>query len=204
MDRKPHWENIYEKKADQDVSWFEPLPAMSLRMLDAAGMTPDSCIVDVGGGSSQLIDRLLERGVRCLTVLDVSGAALRRTQARLGQAAASVNWIESDVTADWSIEPVDIWHDRAVFHFLNSAVDRERYRMQLLRVLKIQGTAIVATFAADGPETCSGLPVMRFSAESLAFELGPRFRLVESVRHEHRTPRGVVQPFTYARFRRQE
>ena len=204
MDRKPHWESIYEKKADQAVSWFEPFPAVSLRMLDSAGMTQDSCIVDVGGGSSQLIDRLLERGVHCLTVLDISGAALRRTQARLGHAAASVKWIESDVMADWSLEPVDIWHDRAVFHFLTSAQDRARYRTQLLRVLKIQGTAIVATFATDGPETCSGLPVMRFSAESLAFELGPRFQLVESERHEHRTPWGVVQPFIYARFRRQD
>src|SRR5512138_3836895 len=114
-DRKQHWEDIYAKKGDQEVSWFEALPAVSLRMLDAVGMTKDSCVVDIGGGTSQLIDRLLDRGLHCLAVLDVSAAALRRTQARLGNAATAVTWIESDVTAGWSIEPVDIWHDRAVF-----------------------------------------------------------------------------------------
>jgi ubiquinone/menaquinone biosynthesis C-methylase UbiE len=197
MPHKEHWERIYEKKADQDVSWFESSPAMSLQMLDAAGIMQDSCVIDVGGGSSRLVDTLIERGLHCLTVLDVSGAALQRARARLGQSAASVNWIESDVTAGWSIERVDFWHDRAVFHFLNSAEDRSAYKRQLLRMLKSRGFAVIATFASDGPERCSGLPVVRYSAEALAAVFDADLRIVESVRYEHRTPSGSIQPFIY-------
>jgi hypothetical protein len=203
MPHKEYWERIYEKKADRDLSWFESSPAMSMQRLDAAGMMQDSCVIDVGGGSSRLVDNLLERGLHCLTVLDVSGAALQRTRARTGEAAASVKWIESDVTADWSIEPVDFWHDRAVFHFLNSAVDRGAYRTQLVRTLKSGGFAIIATFAIDGPEVCSGLPVVRYSAESLSDAFDNDMRIIESVRHEHRTPWGTVQPFIYTTLRRE-
>lgn len=202
MDRKAHWDTVYESRGDQDVSWFEPVPETSLRLLEASGIDTQSCIIDIGAGTSQLIDVLLARGLTCLTALDVSRAALHRAQARLGDAAAAVRWIEADVTGDWSIDPVDIWHDRAVFHFLTDATDRERYRTRLRRTLKVGGSAILATFAVDGPPKCSGLPVVRYSPESLLLELGDDFTLVASDRHEHQTPWKTVQPFLYARLTR--
>ncbi|MEP6919064.1 MAG: class I SAM-dependent methyltransferase [Acidobacteriota bacterium] len=171
-------------------------------MIERAGLTPETCVIDVGGGDSRLVDTLAARGLECLAVLDVSGAALHRAQARLGDAAAAVTWIEADVTADWSLKPMDIWHDRAVFHFLTAPADRAMYRSHLRRTLKVDGTAIVATFAIDGPEMCSGLPVARYSPETLAVELGVEFRLVEVVSHEHHTPWGTIQPLIYARFTR--
>jgi uridine phosphorylase len=202
MDRKQHWQTVYASHSERDVSWFEALPAVSVQMIEAAGLTPESCVIDVGGGDSRLVDALAARGLDCLAVLDVSGAALDRAQARLGDAAAALTWIEADVTADWSLKPMDIWHDRAVFHFLTTPDDRARYRAHLRHTLKLQGTAIIATFALNGPATCSGLPVARYSPQTLAAELGDEFLLIEVVPHEHRTPWGALQPFIYARFRR--
>jgi uridine phosphorylase len=148
------------------------------------------------------VDTLVARGLDCVAVLDVSGAALERARHRLGRAAAALTWIEADVTSDWSLKPMDVWHDRAVFHFLTTAEDRARYRAHLRQTLKVGGSAIIATFSLDGPEKCSGLPVARYSADTLAAELGNEFELVESVPCEHRTPRGATQAFIYARFRR--
>jgi trans-aconitate methyltransferase len=202
MNRKQHWETVYTTRGERDVSWFEALPAVSLRMLEGAGLTPETCVIDVGGGDSRLVDTLAARGLGCLAVLDVSGAALRRAQTRLGAAGNALTWIEADVTADWSLKPMDIWHDRAVFHFLTAPDDRARYRRRLLATLKMGGSVILATFAPDAPERCSGLPVSRYSADALAAELGPEFRLDEAVRHEHGTPFGTIQPFTYTRFKR--
>jgi hypothetical protein len=156
-------------------------------------------VIDVGGGDSRLVDTLAARGLDCLAVLDVSHAALARAQTRLGAVAAAFTWIEADVTSGWSLKPMDIWHDRAVFHFLTTTEDRRRYRENLQRILKVSGTAIIATFALDGPDRCSGLPVSRYSSETLADEFGDEFRLVESVRHEHHTPWGTAQPFIYTR-----
>jgi SAM-dependent methyltransferase len=203
MERKQHWESVYTSKGEREVSWYEALPAVSVRMIEAAGLTPETCVIDVGGGDSRLVDILVARGLDCLAVLDVSGAALHRAQARLGDAAAALTWIEADVTADWSLKPMDVWHDRAVFHFLTSPEDRARYLSHLRHTLKVHGTAIVATFALDGPEACSGLQVARYSPETLAAELGDEFRLVEAVPYEHQTPWGSVQPFLYARFTRE-
>jgi trans-aconitate methyltransferase len=202
MERKQHWETVYASKGERGMSWYEALPAVSVRMIEAAGLTPETCVIDVGGGDSRLVDVLVARGLDCLAVLDLSGAALHRAQARLGDAAAALTWIEADVTADWSLKPMDIWHDRAVFHFLTSAEDRARYVSHLRNTLKDSGTAILATFALDGPETCSGLQVARYSRETLAAELGDEFRLVEAVPYEHRTPWDTIQPFLYARFTR--
>ncbi|HXE81085.1 MAG TPA: class I SAM-dependent methyltransferase [Vicinamibacterales bacterium] len=198
--RRVHWERIYATRREGDVSWFEAAPAVSLEMLDAAGVTRESCVLDVGGGDSRLVDYLVVRGLTCLAVLDVSRAALDRARARLGAAAETVAWIEADVTGDWSLNPVDVWHDRAVFHFLTDPADRARYLSKLREVLKVNGAAVIATFAPDGPERCSGLPVVRYSPESLAAEIGPGFRLVESRRHLHVTPAGVAQAFQYSRF----
>lgn len=202
MDRKQHWERVYTTKGEQDVSWFEELPAISIEMLEAAGMSRETCVLDVGGGDSRLIDHLAARGMDCLAVLDVSGAALRRAQERLGTAAAVPVWIESDVAGDWTLKPMDIWHDRAVFHFLTKPEDQARYLAHLHAVLKPNGAVIIATFAPDGPEKCSGLPVARYSPDALAARLGEAFTLVESRRHAHQTPWGSRQEFQYSRFLR--
>ncbi|MBA3295590.1 MAG: class I SAM-dependent methyltransferase [Acidobacteria bacterium] len=200
MQRKEHWERVFTTKGEQDVSWFEALPAISIQMLEAAGLARDTCVLDVGGGDSRLVDHLAARGMDCLAVLDVSRSALERAQSRLGDAATVPVWIESDVTGDWSLKPMDIWHDRAVFHFLVDAEDQARYLAHLRDVLKPQGAVIIATFAPDGPETCSGLPVARYSPESLADRLGSAFTLMESRHHVHQTPWGAAQTFQYSRF----
>lgn len=202
MERAAHWNTVYTTKAEDAVSWFEALPEVSLRMLEAAGMTSDTCVLDVGGGDSHLVDALAARGLDCLAVLDVSGAALTRAKSRLGSRATTPVWIEADVTDDWSLKPMDIWHDRAVFHFLVDAGERARYGAHLQQTLKIGGTAIIATFAPDGPEKCSGLPVARYSPGTLAHELGPHLALVDSVPHAHITPWGAEQSFQYSRFQR--
>jgi SAM-dependent methyltransferase len=202
MERAAHWNRVYTTKNEQDVSWFEPLPTISIEMLEAAGMTADSCVLDVGGGDSHLVDALAARGLDCLAVLDVSGAALDRAKTRLGPAALTPIWIEADVTREWSLKPMDIWHDRAVFHFLTTADERAHYKQHLFETLKPGGSAIIATFALDGPEKCSGLPVQRYSPERLAEELGPAFELRDALAHVHTTPWGSTQSFQYSRLRR--
>jgi SAM-dependent methyltransferase len=202
MDRRGHWERIYTTKCETDCSWFEAAPEVSLRLMEAAGLRAGTCVLDVGGGDSRLVDTLAARGLDCLAVLDISEASLQRAKARLGPAGSLPIWIASDVTGDWSLRPMDIWHDRAVFHFLTEPGDRARYTTRMRSALKHDGTAIIATFAADGPDRCSGLPVARYSPEGLAAELGPAFLLVESVPHVHRTPWGSTQSFQYSRFAR--
>ncbi|MGH9218760.1 MAG: class I SAM-dependent methyltransferase [Vicinamibacterales bacterium] len=200
MNIRDHWNSIYNTKTDEEVSWFEPLPAVSLRLLAASGLNDDSCVIDVGGGNSRLVDFLVQRGLDCIAVLDVSGLAIESAKARIGAAAPALTWIEADIAGDWSLKPMDIWHDRAVFHFLTEPDQRARYRDRLISILKPGGAAIVATFAADGPERCSGLPVVRYSPESLAQELGRGLDLVESVHSPHHTPWGTTQWFQYSRF----
>ena len=148
------------------------------------------------------MDRLLARDARCVTVLDVSASALARTKTRLGEGERRVRWIEVDVTANWPVPRVDIWHDRAVFHFLTDPADRARYLTHLRHAVRPHGTAILATFASDGPDKCSGLPVQRYDAPALAAELGPGFTLIANPLEQHRTPAGAVQSFSYAAFRR--
>jgi len=146
------------------------------------------------------VDHLISLGLDCIAVLDVSGAALQRAKTRIGSNSDRVEWIEADVTAEWSWKSVDIWHDRAAFHFLTDPDDRARYRAHLKRTLKPGGSAIIATFARDGPEKCSGLPVVRYSPDALARELGSDFTLVQSQTHNHQTPSGISQAFQYSRF----
>jgi hypothetical protein len=200
MDRQAHWNTVFGTKAEGEVSWFELMPETSIQLLEAAGLSDDTCLLDVGGGDSRLIDHLAARGLDCLAVLDVSGAALARARSRLGPAASTPIWLETDVTADWFLKPMDIWHDRAVFHFLTTPEDQARYLDHLRAVLKVRGSAIIATFDLDGPETCSGLPVARYSAESLAQRIGSGFMLADSRRHLHQTPWGSTQAFQYSRF----
>jgi hypothetical protein len=204
MNWQSHWNAIYTSKAEDQMSWFEALPAVSLELIDAAGVTDDSCIIDVGGGESHLVDALLARGLECLAVLDVSATAIQHAQQRVGARSHVVTWLATDVTGEWHLKPMDIWHDRAVFHFLIDVEDRQRYREHLRHTLKIGGSAIMATFALDGPEKCSGLPVARYSPETLKAELGEGFELVEAKPHRHTTPSGAIQSFQYSRFLRRQ
>lgn len=201
MSRRDHWNHVYTTKSDADVSWFETSPGVSLQLLEAAGLSPTSRVIDIGGGNARLVDALLQRGVRDVTVLDVSGAALDRTRTRLGDLGATATWIESDVTGGWATAPVDLWHDRAVFHFLVDAGDRARYVAKLRETLRRGGSAVLATFALDGPTSCSGLPVARYSPETLADALGNGFVLEGSLAHAHTTPWGSTQSFQYTRLR---
>ena len=173
-----------------------------MELIGAVAPAKDSRIVDIGGGASRLVDCLLEDGYEHLTVVDVSEAALQAARERLGVRAESVTWRAADVRNLRLPEEVDVWHDRAVFHFLTSEGDRARYKDRLSSVLKPGGSAIIATFALEGPEKCSGLPVARYSAESLASELGDQFALVDARRHLHTTPWGATQAFQYSRFTR--
>ncbi len=202
MDRKSHWEQIYRTKASDGVSWFQAEPTLSLRLIEAAGHGPAGRVIDIGGGDSRLVDCLIQRGFCGVTVLDVSSAALARAKARLGKRQAEVTWIEADVTGDWSAPAVDLWHDRAVFHFLTEREDRARYVAHLREGVKPGGAVVIAAFALDGPEKCSGLPVVRYCAETLGTELGADFLLAETANELHRTPFGTTQSFCYNRFTR--
>lgn len=200
-DRERHWEQLYRSQPAESVSWFETAPTMSLALLDRAGLEPQSSVIDVGGGASSLVDHLLARDVRTVTVLDIAPAALDLARARLRDGAASVTWMAADVlTAPLPPAAYDLWHDRAVFHFLTAAEDRVRYVSQLTNALRPGGSVVLATFAEDGPTRCSGLDVVRYTTNALAAELGRTFELRESIRAAHRTPRGGVQSFLYTRW----
>lgn len=202
MDRREHWQGVYEGKDPTEVSWFQPRPESSLALIDRLGLGPDARVIDVGGGASRLVDALLERGFRHLTVLDISEKALAHSRSRLGERAGEVRWIEADVTAADLPGPFDLWHDRAVFHFLTDAEDRAAYVQRLVNAVPTGGHAVIATFAEDGPERCSGLPVVRYTAEGLDAELGPAFALRDTFRELHETPAGKEQSFVYCRFER--
>lgn len=198
MQVKSHWEHVYETKSVDAVSWFQPHAEQSLRLIRQTGLAPTASIIDVGGGASTLVDDLLNDGFRHVTVLDVSGAALAAARARLGERAASVTWLEADITqVALPHNAYDLWHDRAVFHFLTSDRDRQAYVAEVLRAVKPGGYVIVATFAEDGPLQCSGLPVVRYSPSALHAEFGATFSLERHEREEHHTPSGAVQKFIY-------
>ena len=199
--RRAHWDEVYATKREDEVSWFQATPDLSLELLALIGASPRSAILDVGGGASRLVDHLVAAGHEDVSVLDLSPAALSAAKARLGEAAKRVAWIEADVTAWTPSRVYDVWHDRAAFHFLVDPADQAAYVDRLRRALRRGGQAIVGTFALDGPEKCSGLPVQRWDASGLAEFLGPDFALVETRRHVHLTPRGVVQRFQFAAFR---
>ena len=200
--RQAHWENVYETKGENEVSWFQEHPTISLDLIDATGVTNAASIIDIGGGASRLIDVLLERGFAALTVLDLSATALAITQARLGSKAAKVRWVVADVTRWEGAESYDVWHDRAAFHFLTEPGDRAAYAARVLKAVRPGGHVIIGTFAPDGPQRCSGLPVMRHDATSLGETLGRSFELIESRQHDHQTPMGGIQRFQFSRFRR--
>jgi len=202
FNRQAHWQNVYKEKGENQVSWFQERPTISLELIEAAGAKPNSAIIDIGGGASRLVDALIDKGYRDLTVLDLSASAVSIAKTRLGQSAALVKWIVADVTQWEPPSRYDLWHDRAAFHFLTEVSDRTAYIERLKNALPVGGHAIIGTFALDGPERCSGLPVVRYDATQLALMLTPLFTLVDMRRHEHKTPWGSLQQFQFGVFRR--
>ena len=200
--RQAHWQNVYTKKGENEVSWFQENPAPSLELIAQVGATSTSAIIDIGGGASRLVDNLVELDFENVTVLDLSEAALEAAKDRLGGRATRVQWIVADATVWEPREAYDIWHDRAAFHFLTEERDRAAYIARLEGALKVGGHAIIATFALDGPERCSGLAVVRYDPASLGQTLGRTFQLVDTRRHAHATPWGSNQSFQFSVFRR--
>jgi len=189
MESKKHWERVYTTKPVTGVSWYQEHSERSLRLIEATRVPKSGSIIDVGGGTSTLVDDLLDAGYRDVSVLDLSRAALLAAQSRLGPKSALVHWLEADITkAELPTRAYDIWHDRAVFHFLTSEADCRLYVAQVLRAVKPGGHVIVATFAEDGPTRCSGLPVVRYSPTELHGQFGSSFVLLKQEREEHRTP----------------
>lgn len=205
MNNPQHWNAIYSRKAPNEHTWYQPSLHQSMAWMAQLGLDKTAPLIDVGGGASTWVDELLELGYTALSVVDLSRVALEHSQARLGQLAGEVTWIEGDIT-QLQLEPsrFALWHDRAVFHFLTEGQAREAYLATLRQCLQPRGYVILATFAPDGPETCSGLPVVRYSAEALLASLGPEFELLEHTHELHTTPRGGVQSFTFALMRRRE
>jgi SAM-dependent methyltransferase len=197
MDRRAHWNSAWSNRSPETVSWYQRHPEPSLRLIKRVAVHTDPTI-DVGGGASELAGALAAEGYVDVTVLDVSGAALAKLTSRLEGGARRVRTVEADVL-DYDFAPgsVALWHDRAVFHFLTDSGDRARYRKQLASAVLEGGHVVLGTFAADGPTQCSGLPVQRYDSAALAQELGPNWQVIETVRHEHVTPSGALQPFTF-------
>ena len=202
---KKHWERIYERKAPTQVSWYQEHAQFSLQFIRNTGLQKTDALIDVGGGASTLVDDVIAHGFEDITVLDISALALKVARERLGEKAKHVNWIEADITqADLPHRYYVLWHDRAVFHFLTQVADRRRYVDLVRHCVRPGGHVIVATFALDGPERCSGLEVMRYSPERLHGEFGDEFEVVDSTDETHHTPFGTEQKFIYCYCRKAE
>jgi SAM-dependent methyltransferase len=199
--RTEHWENVYTSKADDSVSWFEPSPVISLELIAATGVKSAS-LIDIGGGASRLVDNLVSKGHNQLAVLDLSAHALDIAKSRMGNDASKVEWIVGDVTTWTPVIHYDIWHDRAAFHFLNEPEDQAAYAKTLHAAIKTGGFAIIGTFALDGPEKCSGLPVTRHDNVSIKRALGSNFTEIDHRLYEHVTPGGNVQKFQFSTFQK--
>ncbi len=203
VDSKSHWENTYRTKTTTQVSWYQEHLQISLQLIEQTGIDRTARIIDIGGGASTLVDDLFERGFRQITVLDISSTAINATRARLDSQAGEVKSVEAEITqVNLPHHCYDLWHDRAVFHFLTDTKDRQRYVEIVKHSLKPSGHVIIATFAPDGPPKCSGLDIVRYSPESLHDEFGDEFELIESVNEVHSTPSGVKQKFFYCYLRK--
>ena len=202
MQTREHWDEVYRTKASTAVSWYQPSPEPSLRALDQFVSGKSDSLVDVGGGASSLVDELLDRGWTDATVLDVAASGLKVSQQRLGERAKRVNWVVSDITSWHPPRTYDVWHDRAVFHFLTSVEGREGYKQALVDGTAPSSIVIMATFALEGPEKCSGLIVQRYSPETLSQELGSEFQLLQAWQENHSTPSGSEQAFNWCVFKR--
>jgi ubiquinone/menaquinone biosynthesis C-methylase UbiE len=199
---KNHWEDMYAKKMPTEVSWYQIEPTVSLDLIKSTGIDHAGKIIDVGGGASVLVDKLLDKGFQDLTVLDISAKSLSYAKERLGDRATRVSWIEADVTEFDPPQKYDLWHDRAVFHFLTEENDRKKYVQNMDKALNFGGHVIIASFAIEGPLKCSGLDVERYSDGKLKNELGNSFEFVKSVEEVHRTPWSSEQKFIYCYFKK--
>jgi ubiquinone/menaquinone biosynthesis C-methylase UbiE len=199
MQRSQHWDQVYQTKAEAEVSWFEVEPATSLDLIRSV-LPAGGSVIDIGSGASHLVDHLLEQTTGSITLLDVSAVALQKVKERLGANAERVHWIVGDVTQIEQLPTCDVWHDRAVFHFLTSADDRRRYIELAVRTIAANGYLIVGVFAPDGPAKCSGLEVCRYDAAGLASEFGKTFCLLRTESVRHTTPAGKSQSFCFAVF----
>ena len=202
MNQASLWEDVYATRREHELSWYQARPDTSLRLISQLGIRPADAIIDVGGGVSDLVDHLLNLGFLNTTVLDLSRTALTSVKARLGTRAEDVHWLAGDITRLKLAGPYQLWHDRAVFHFLTDPQDRANYVSTLLNAVPVGAHAILATFADDGPEKCSNLPVCRYNPEQLSAELGDGFALLKSLRETHVTPSQGHQKFIYCCFRR--
>jgi SAM-dependent methyltransferase len=197
-DARSHWENIYSTQAPDAVSWYRPHLETSIELIERAAASHSAAIIDVGGGESTLVDDLLVRGYENVTVLDISQTAIDVTKARLGARCERVRWLAADLTkTPLDDSTFDVWHDRAVFHFLTAIEERAAYVSQVAQAVKPGGSVIVGTFGPDGPTKCSGLEVIRYDSDSLHHQFGVRFRLLDSSKELHQTPFGTVQQFLY-------
>jgi SAM-dependent methyltransferase len=198
MDVETHWEKIYTQKAVNAVSWYRPHLETSLAVIEEAASGRSTAVIDVGGGASTLVDDLLARGYENISVLDISQGAIDASRKRLGEAAERVHWLVADINkVELESSAYDVWHDRAVFHFLTAVDDRIAYVRQVAHAVKRGGHVIISTFGPDGPTKCSGLAVVRYDAESLHREFGTHFRMVGSSTELHHTPFGTIQQFIY-------
>ena len=202
MSHAQHWNRVYGTKAETEASWFQPRPQKSLQLIDAAAPDRSVPIIDVGGGASTLVDELLRAGYADVSVLDISKAALDRSKTRLGTRAEGASWIVADITEWQPTKTWGVWHDRAVFHFLTDMARQTAYIEALKKATGPGSVSIIATFALDGPERCSGLSVQRYSAATLAARLGASFELSAEESERHVTPGGAVQSFMYSVFKR--
>ena len=203
MDRKDHWESVYQSKPADRLGWFKPQLQTSLTWIRDLNLDRNATIIDAGGGASTLVDDLLDDGHRSITVLDLSATALSQTKSRLGDRAVSVSWVVGDITtAELPANHYDVWHDRAVFHFLTNNQQQQRYRDSLLAALKPGGHLVIGTFSPEAPPQCSGLPVQRYSLDLLVETLGDELELLRHHKEMHITPGGVEQMYLYCQFRK--
>jgi 2-polyprenyl-3-methyl-5-hydroxy-6-metoxy-1,4-benzoquinol methylase len=198
--RKDHWERVYKKLSSTEVGWYQAFAEKSLNLINNTCVGTDCRIIDVGGGTSKLAEHLLDQGYTKLTVLDISGNSIEKSKSQIGEKSNRIAWIAADITKYKFNEQYDVWHDRAVFHFLTEAEERKGYINSLNQALKLNGHLIIATFSLDAPPKCSGLNVVRYGPETLQKELGDNFNLIESITDKHVTPSGVPQNFIFCRF----
>lgn len=199
-ERQSHWETVYQTKRSDEVGWYQANPALSLQFIESVLEDKGAQIIDVGGGASLLVDALLGQGYSNLAVLDISESAVKRVQQRLGDEASKVEWFVADITEFQPPHRFALWHDRAVFHFLTDEVEQQKYVSLLCDALQPGAHVVLATFAEDGPEKCSGLPVVRYSVEKMCATLGERFELLKQQRETHVTPSSFEQHFNYFLF----
>ncbi len=200
--KKKHWENIYDTKKLNEVSWYQPVPETSLNFINSAEVSKDAQIIDIGGGDSFLVDNLISLGYTNLSVLDISLNAIERAKKRLDKNAAEVTWIVSDVTDFKPSKPYDICHDRAAFHFLTSPEDIQKYLNTMESAIKPKGYLILGTFSENGPTKCSGIEIKQYSIKELKAAIPDTFRFIEGKNIDHPTPSGSLQNFTFCKFQK--